>query len=100
MANIDMNDPMAMSFLGSDPSAWPMFGQFPSGKGFEHIDKTGSTPNATEIFPNNEDALMFPPMEALVDRVDIPLDSHSRVGTPGGGGGDAWESFVDFGSEH
>lgn len=99
MANVDMSDPMAMSFFGGDPSTWSMFGQISGDKGFENPEKTGATPNATEIVPNDGDFPLFPPTEPTADRFDIPLESYSRVGTPGGGGGDAWESFVDFGSE-
>ncbi len=109
MANIDMNDPMAVSFLGGDPSSWAMFSQFPgetlkqhSGKEFQHSDRTNGTPNGFEMPPYTGDtAFLFPSMEASVDRLDVPVDSHSRIGTPGcGGGSDTWESFVDFGTEH
>lgn len=105
MANIDMNDPMAMSFLGGDPSAWSMFGQIPGGGGKgpnEHADKDVSIApdDITEILPNDGEAPLFPSMEVPADRFDIPLESFSRVGTPGGGGGDSWDTFVDFGSEY
>lgn len=105
MANIDMNDPMAMSFLGGDSSAWSMFGQMPGGGGKglnEHVEKDVNAPpdDATEIPSNDQDVSMFPSMDAPADRFDIPLESFSRVGTPGGGGGDAWDTFVDFGSEY
>ena len=112
MANIDMNDPMAMSFFGGDshnnPSAWPMFDQV-SGEDLQPADKTtagGSPSDGPQMSPHGDDidpsALLFPPMDALPHGLDMPpVDSYSRVGTPGGGGGgDTWESFVDFGSEH
>ncbi|KAK7747829.1 hypothetical protein SLS62_008865 [Diatrype stigma] len=105
MANIDMNDPMAMSFLGGDPSAWSMFGQMPGGGGKglnEHVDKdiSASQDDAPDFLSNDRDVPMFPSMEVPADRFEIPLESFSRVGTPGGGGGDAWDTFVDFGSEY
>ncbi|RYP27041.1 hypothetical protein DL768_011378 [Monosporascus sp. mg162] len=107
MANIDMSDPMARSFLGYNSSAWSMFTQFPDGlpkqdgKGFAHADESYATPGATEDAPNNTETIVFPSLEASVDYLDIPAGGYSRTGTPGGGGGgDGWESFVDFGSEH
>ncbi|RYP93182.1 hypothetical protein DL770_000657 [Monosporascus sp. CRB-9-2] len=110
MANIDMSDPMARSFLGYNSSAWSMFTQLPGGmpkqgvKGFEHADESYGTPDATEDAPNNTETIVFPSLQASVDYLDIPAGSYSRTGTPGGGGGggggDGWESFVDFGSEH
>ncbi|RYP59651.1 hypothetical protein DL769_008452 [Monosporascus sp. CRB-8-3] len=107
MANIDMSDPMAMPFLGYNSSAWSMFTQLPGGmpkqdgKGFEHADESYGVPDTTEDVPNNTGTVVFPSLEASVDYLDIPAGGYSRTGTPGGGGGgDGWESFVDFGSEH
>ncbi|RYO88853.1 hypothetical protein DL763_005816 [Monosporascus cannonballus] len=107
MANIDMSDPTAMSFLGYNSSAWSIFTQLPGGmpkqdgKGFEHVDESYGSPDATGDAPNIRETIVFPSLEASVDCLDIPPGGYSRTGTPGGGGGgDGWESFVDFGSEH
>lgn len=111
MADIDMNDPMAMPFFGSDGNddraAWSMSNQVPGeipesdSITTDHApwDGPGMTFQGDDIDPS---ALMFPPMDSIQNIYDMPpTESYSRVGTPGGGGGgDAWESFVDFGSEH
>ncbi|RYP04779.1 hypothetical protein DL764_004232 [Monosporascus ibericus] len=107
MANIDMSDPMARSFLGYNSSAWSMFTQLPGGmpkqdgKGFERADESYRTPDATEDAPNKTETIVFPSLGASVDYLDSSAGGYSQTGTPGGaGGGDGWESFVDFGSEH
>ena len=112
MANIDMSDPMAMSFFGGDngfnPSDWSMFGQLP-GEDLKSTENSACDQgfDGSETLPqveNNDDApaSLFPHMDSLSHGFDLPLvDGFSRVGTPGGGGGgDTWDSFVDFGSEH
>lgn len=112
MANIDMSDPMAMSFFGGDngfnPSDWSMFGQLP-GEDLKSTENSACDQgyDGSETLPqveNNDDApaSLFPHMDSLSHGFDLPpVDGFSRVGTPGGGGGgDTWDSFVDFGSEH
>ncbi|KAI1413338.1 hypothetical protein F5Y13DRAFT_179480 [Hypoxylon sp. FL1857] len=103
MANIDMADPMAMHFMGDNPSAYQMFGPYPGDTTTQEdpiIEKANQT---TETFPLNDtpipDDSFLSSIDSSVNLLDVPTDSYSRLGTPAGGTGDGWESFVDFGSE-
>ncbi|KAI1080384.1 hypothetical protein F5B20DRAFT_110944 [Whalleya microplaca] len=104
MANIDMNDPMAMHLLGDAPSPFQMFGQNPNDSIKQETtaeDNMDESNYATSSFdaPLPDDSF-FSPVEGSMGFLDIPSDDYTRLGTPGGGtGGDGWESFVDFGSE-
>ncbi|KAI1103355.1 hypothetical protein F4804DRAFT_342523 [Jackrogersella minutella] len=103
MANIDMSDPMTMHFMGENASAYQMFGPFP---GDATIQDDGSNPNVDQTVEEtlspqdtfqHDDFLST--IDTSMDYLDISTDSYDQLGTPGGGTGDAWESFVDFGSE-
>lgn len=101
MANVDMNDPMATYFFGGNPSQWSMFGQVPSDDVKGHYDQ--GNVNTDELFDSisggqKDDDYLFSPVEgSMGQHLDLALDSYSRLGTPGAS--EAWESFVDFGSE-
>lgn len=104
MANIDMNDPMAMHFMGDDSSAYQMFGPYPGdsttqeGNAKDNGDQIDETFSPHEASVTDDD--FFASMGGSMDLLDVPVESYTRLGTPGGGtNGDAWESFVDFGSE-
>lgn len=103
MANIDMSDPMTMHFMGNDSSAYQMFGPFP-GDTMTHEDNNKMNPDQTTDTFSTHDSISqaedFFSVENSMGLLDVPTDAYSRLGTPAGGtGGDAWESFVDFGSE-
>ncbi|KAI0005610.1 hypothetical protein F4779DRAFT_49825 [Xylariaceae sp. FL0662B] len=104
MANIDMNDPMAMHFLGDTPSPYQMFGQHPSDSTKQDNSTVGNV-DGLAFDPSSYDApvpdeAFFSPIEGSMGFLDIPTEDYSQLGTPGGGpGGEGWESFVDFGSE-
>lgn len=102
MANFDLNDPMAMHFMGDNPSAYQLFGPYPGDPMVQEGNAKSS--NETEPFPSQEtlipDDNFLSSLTDSVDPLDIPTDTYSRSGTPAGAfGGDGWESFVDFGSE-
>ncbi|OTB00317.1 hypothetical protein M426DRAFT_15560 [Hypoxylon sp. CI-4A] len=92
MANIDMNDPMAMHFMGDNLSSYQMFGPFP-----------GETDTQDNIKADaNQDDNFMSSIDSTLSFLDMPNDSFSRLGTPAAGtgsGADGWENFVDFGSE-
>ncbi|ORY58825.1 uncharacterized protein BCR38DRAFT_70468 [Pseudomassariella vexata] len=106
MANIDMNDPMAAHFLGSNISALQMFGQH-SEESVKHnvaqnateptpASKEASGPNSPHDSVELEDDTLFSPIDDFYD----PFNDYNRLGTPAAGMSEgAWESFVDFGSE-
>ncbi|KAI0116191.1 hypothetical protein F4776DRAFT_673659 [Hypoxylon sp. NC0597] len=103
MANIDMTDPMAMHFMGENPSAYQMFGPYP-GDSITYEDPINDKAGqGNENFSPHDSPLQddsfFSSIDTSVNLLDVPADSYSRLGTPGGGTGDGWESFVDFGSE-
>ncbi|KAI1469113.1 uncharacterized protein F4812DRAFT_457659 [Daldinia caldariorum] len=105
MANIDMNDPMAMHFLDGNPSTYQMFGPYP-GELTSQDDsaKAGTADQEPNAFSSQNvpipDDCFASSIEGSMGLLDVPIDGYSRLGTPAGGtGGDAWESFVDFGSE-
>ncbi|KAL7619492.1 hypothetical protein AAE478_010031 [Parahypoxylon ruwenzoriense] len=105
MANIDMNDPMAMHFFGDNPSAFQMFGPYPGDSAVREDNSKNDTNLATENFTSHNgpisDDNFLSPVDGSLGLFDMSTDTYSRLGTPGGGiGGDAWESFVDFGPEH
>ncbi|KAI1440155.1 hypothetical protein F5Y02DRAFT_362761 [Annulohypoxylon stygium] len=108
LANIDMNDPMAMHFMG-DNSSYQMFGSF-SGDPTAQLEGSESdikqeaptfSPHETSIpdedlFSTSENSMSNNTLNLL----DFNTDSYDQLGTSiGGPGGDVWESFVDFGSE-
>ncbi|KAH9905958.1 hypothetical protein F4778DRAFT_779346 [Xylariomycetidae sp. FL2044] len=105
LANIDMNDPMAMHFFGgTGPPPYPMFGQFPgtpSTQQPKHCQEQIDTSPESSVHRSVEhEGAFFSPVEDTVGFFNFPLDDYSRLGTPGGGiGGDSWDAFVDFGSE-
>ncbi|KAI1770151.1 hypothetical protein F4818DRAFT_276683 [Hypoxylon cercidicola] len=100
LANIDMNDPMAMHFMGEDPGSYQMFGPYPGdtttqeGSGKESADHTDGafSPQEGVVLDN---LLSF---EDSMSLFDIPTD-FSRLGTPAAGVQGDWENFVDFGSD-
>ncbi|XDG05099.1 hypothetical protein ABKA04_004714 [Annulohypoxylon sp. FPYF3050] len=109
LANIDMNDPMAMHYMG-DNSSYQMFGSF-SGEPTAQLESSESdikqevptfSPHETSIpdedlFSTSDNSMANNTLNFL----DFNTDSYDQLGTsiggPGGDGG--WESFVDFGSE-
>ncbi|KAI8961441.1 hypothetical protein F5Y11DRAFT_226644 [Daldinia sp. FL1419] len=105
MANIDMNDPMAMHFMDGNPSTYQMFGPYPGEISTqENCAKPSTTDQGTEEFSpysvNLQDDCFSTAIDGTMGLSDVPVDSYSRLGTPAGGtGADGWESFVDFGSE-
>ncbi|KAI0838397.1 hypothetical protein F5Y06DRAFT_45585 [Hypoxylon sp. FL0890] len=103
MANIDMTDPMAMHFMGDNPSAYQMFGPYPGEPTTQEDPLSGKADQGTDIFSQQEapiqDDSFLSSIDASVNLLDVPTDSYCRLGTPAGGTGDGWESFVDFGSE-
>ncbi|KAI1139131.1 hypothetical protein F5Y05DRAFT_403722 [Hypoxylon sp. FL0543] len=103
MANIDMADPMAMHFMGDNPSAYQMFGPYPGDSVTQEDPVNGKTDQGTETFTSHDapipDDSFLASLDASVNLLDASTDSYSRLGTPAGGTGDGWESFVDFGSE-
>ncbi|KAI1807527.1 hypothetical protein F4811DRAFT_476672 [Daldinia bambusicola] len=105
MANIDMNDPMAMHFLDGSPSTYQMFGPYPGEITSQDDSAKASTADqdldafASQNVPIPDDCFASS-IDGSIGLLDVPIDNYSRLGTPAGGtGGDAWESFVDFGSE-
>ncbi|KAI1483674.1 hypothetical protein F4774DRAFT_101505 [Daldinia eschscholtzii] len=105
MANIDMNDPMAMHFLDGNPSTYQMFGPYPSEiTPQDDSAKVGTADQEPDTFSSQNvsipDDCFASSIDGSMGLLDVPVDSYSRLGTPAGGtGGDGWESFVDFGSE-
>ncbi|KAI1210204.1 uncharacterized protein F4807DRAFT_460036 [Annulohypoxylon truncatum] len=109
MANIDMNDPMAMHFMG-DPSTYQMFGPFPGDSTTQdensEVDIKQEVPTFSpheahipddDIFPTSDNSMT----DNTFNLLDFHNEGYDQIGTPvGGTGGDgSWESFVDFGSE-
>ncbi|KAI1339875.1 hypothetical protein F5Y15DRAFT_72040 [Xylariaceae sp. FL0016] len=103
MANIDMNDPMAMSFFGGNPLH--MFGGQYGGHSttidLKHHDS--AEPTSPTLEDGSDETALFSPIDDSMNFYDsLPADHFNHFGTPSGGGGggtDAWESFVDFGTE-
>ncbi|KAI1768409.1 hypothetical protein GGR53DRAFT_462378 [Hypoxylon sp. FL1150] len=100
LANIDMNDPMATHFLGDNTSSYQMFGPYPGNSSLERSDKENvdSTP---DMFSPDESTVTedsYLSLDSAIGFLDVPTESFSRLGTPGGLQGD-WENFVDFGSD-
>ncbi|KAI1810395.1 hypothetical protein GGS20DRAFT_579928 [Poronia punctata] len=98
MANIDMNDPMAMQFYGygnpPEPQAYfDPYGDMPSFSPFDESEQEFGNPQ------DWHDSLSPGNFSDLKDN-SIPPPA-SRFGTPGSGGpgNDGWESLVDFGAE-
>ncbi|KAI1456052.1 hypothetical protein F4805DRAFT_249376 [Annulohypoxylon moriforme] len=109
MANIDMNDPMAMHFMG-DTSTYQMFGAFPGDSATQdessEVDIKQEAPTFSpheasiqddEIFNTSDNTMA----DNTLNLLDFSTEGYDQIGTPiGGTGGDGgWESFVDFGSE-
>lgn len=97
MANFDPNDPMVPYFYGGNQAAYQAFGQ--------HLDQSAKTEPVHDAFDFNSahdsveqfDDMLYSPVE----QYDGLSGSLSRLGTPGAGMTEgAWDSFVDFGSEH
>ncbi|OTA53902.1 hypothetical protein K449DRAFT_439849 [Hypoxylon sp. EC38] len=103
MANIEMTDPMAIHFMGDNPSAYQMFGPYPGDTTTQEDPLNDKLDQGTETFSPHEapfqDDSFLSSIDTSVNLLDVPTDSYSRLGTPAGGTGDGWESFVDFGSE-
>lgn len=89
MAGVDMNDPMAPHFFGSNAtSTWPTFGQV--------SNSPNSKPQELDInFDGLTNSIL--PVDDSFGQFSMSLESYGRFDTPGVG--DGWESFVDFGSE-
>ncbi|KAI1378001.1 hypothetical protein F4677DRAFT_32283 [Hypoxylon crocopeplum] len=104
LANIDMTDPMAMHFMGDNPSVHEMFGPYPGDPTTqqENDNKETADQEIESTSPYHvpiQDDNFLASIESSMGLLDIPTESYSRLGTPAGGTGDGWESFVDFGSE-
>ncbi|KAI1305142.1 hypothetical protein F5Y03DRAFT_164976 [Xylaria venustula] len=99
MANIDMNDPMAMHLLGDNTAP-----------AFSMPDDYGgvlSMPQLNAQESDNHDRLKssnqfydsyFSPLDGQTDFNDLSSNNFAHFGAPGCGGPgiEAWESFVDF----
>ncbi|KAI2631150.1 hypothetical protein GGS21DRAFT_165072 [Xylaria nigripes] len=101
MANIDMNDPMAMHFFGEStpPFHAPYDGGIPSLDQFDfgQMDNPAQSKSSTDF---NE--LLFPSLDVSTDFSDgPPPENFCQSGTLacGGPGVDGWESFIDFDGE-
>ncbi|KAF2968197.1 hypothetical protein GQX73_g5391 [Xylaria multiplex] len=104
MANIDMNDPMAMHFLGEGtPTVFPTLDENAGGiPSLYQLDAGGVDGQELLKSPNEYYDACFPPIEAPRDFQDAPSPhSFSQLGTPGcsGSGIEGWESFVDYDTE-
>jgi hypothetical protein len=102
MANIDPTDSMFMPFYGGNPAAWSMYGQVNNDlekvvNASESLDDTTIDVTSPTELLSADDEFLFSPVDGNFDSFDAPLHSYGRVDTPGPG--DAWESFVDFGTE-
>ncbi|KAI2471583.1 hypothetical protein F4781DRAFT_102959 [Annulohypoxylon bovei var. microspora] len=109
MANIDMNDPMAMHFMGDDPSTYQVLGPYPedftmhpeSSKIDIKQEILTSSPHDSpiqddDLFSMTDNSMAGDTMNLL----DFQTGCYDQLGTPiGGQGCDGWESFIDFGSE-
>ncbi|XXH02005.1 hypothetical protein Hte_008370 [Hypoxylon texense] len=102
LANIDMADPMAMHFMGEDPSSYQMFGPYPGDSSTpEGRGKESAHDTTDNISPQNDAAPddSFLSFDTSMSFLDVPTDGFSRLGTPVGGAQGDWENFVDFGSD-
>ncbi|KAI1087416.1 hypothetical protein F5B19DRAFT_486728 [Rostrohypoxylon terebratum] len=108
MANMDMNDPMAMHFLGD--SSYQMFGPFSGDPTTQHESSEAEIKQEAPTFSPHEASIPDDDLFSTSDNsianntfslLDFNSESYDQLGTsingPGGDGG--WESFVDFGSE-
>ncbi|KAI0414306.1 hypothetical protein F5X98DRAFT_255758 [Xylaria grammica] len=103
MANIDINDPMAVHYLGDGTAAaLPMFddntGSFPSFYQFDFGEMDG---NDLLKSSNEYHGALFPPLGSTDFQEGPAPNSFNHFGTPGGGGlgTEGWESFVDYDTE-
>lgn len=102
LANIDMGDPMAMHFMGEDPSSFQMFGPYPGDSSTLEDSSKESAHHTIETFSPQDGTIPddnFLSLDSSMGLLDIPTNSFSRLGTPGGGAQGDWENFVDFGSD-
>ncbi|KAI1385884.1 uncharacterized protein F4822DRAFT_356764 [Hypoxylon trugodes] len=104
MANIDMNDPMAMHFMGDNASAFQMFGPYPGDTTAQQDSSKTNLDLSTDTFSPHDapiqDDNFLSSIDGSMDLLDIPTGSYSRLGTPAcGNAGEGWESLIDFGSE-
>lgn len=101
LANFDMHDPMAAHFMGDNPSSYQMFGPYPGHSTLQGSDKE-SVDSASESFSPDDSPITeesYLSLDGAMGFFDVPTESFSRLGTPGGGLQGDWENFVDFGSD-
>ncbi|KAJ8127016.1 hypothetical protein O1611_g6621 [Lasiodiplodia mahajangana] len=105
MANIDVNDPMAIYFSGDGAqSAFAMSDKYCGGVTLMPQLDSGDLDDHSREKPLNEYCeTFFPTLDTIPTEYPetIPPDIFGQLGTPGCGGpaADNWESFVDFDTE-
>ncbi|KAI1127001.1 hypothetical protein F5Y10DRAFT_202001 [Nemania abortiva] len=100
MANVDMNDPMAIHFFGDEaPSAFDYGGGTMS---LAQLDSGNMDGNDCAKPSNEYCETFFPSLDASAGyQESLPPDVFGQLSTPGCGAPavDSWESFVDFDTE-
>jgi hypothetical protein len=97
MANIDMNDPLASAFFGSDDTfrtdgvEMSKYDEAPVD--FAKPPTTFAMPKTFTSASQSDD--YFAPNSQHSSKMLEPLGGHSTIGTPGGGEGDSWDSWVN-----
>ncbi|KAI1169787.1 hypothetical protein F4777DRAFT_571823 [Nemania sp. FL0916] len=105
MANIDMNDPMAIHLLGDDASSFPIFNQYGGSAAYlPNLDPSMlDSPDCSKLTMSNDDRQALSPSIKAPSECngEFPADNIGQfaASNSAGAGLEGWESLVDFDTE-